>query len=87
MAAYIIRRLWQIIPTMAGVILLIFTLFNVVGGVLWVVGITAVGYFFGNIPWVKQNLQIIIWGLILVPGLIAVLGAWRGTRQKALQSP
>ena len=32
MAAYIIRRLWQIIPTMAGVILLIFTLFNVVGG-------------------------------------------------------
>ncbi len=32
MAAYIIRRLWQIIPTMAGVILLIFMLFNVVGG-------------------------------------------------------
>ncbi len=32
MLAYIIRRLWQIIPTMAGVILLIFFLFNVVGG-------------------------------------------------------
>ena len=30
--AYIVRRLWQILPTMAGVILLIFFLFNVVGG-------------------------------------------------------
>ena len=32
MLTYIIRRLWQILPTMAGVILLIFFLFNVVGG-------------------------------------------------------
>jgi peptide/nickel transport system permease protein len=32
MAAYIIRRLWQMIPTLAGVILLIFFLFNWVGG-------------------------------------------------------
>lgn len=32
MTAYIVRRLWQILPTMAGVILLIFFLFNVVGG-------------------------------------------------------
>jgi peptide/nickel transport system permease protein len=32
MTAYIVRRLWQIVPTMAGVILLIFFLFNVVGG-------------------------------------------------------
>ena len=32
MTGYIVRRLWQILPTMAGVILLIFFLFNVVGG-------------------------------------------------------
>ena len=32
MTAYVIRRLWQIIPTIAGVILLIFVLFNWVGG-------------------------------------------------------
>ena len=64
-----------------------FTMFNVVGALLWVLGICTAGYFFGNLPWVQQNLDKIIWGLILVPGLIAVLGAWRGTRQKALQSP
>ena len=32
MTAYIIRRLWQMIPTMLGVILLVFFLFNWVGG-------------------------------------------------------
>src|SRR6188472_3596531 len=32
MAAYIVRRLWQMIPTMLGVILLVFILFNWVGG-------------------------------------------------------
>jgi membrane-associated protein len=34
--------------------------------------------------WVKNNLEKIIWGLILVPGLIAVFGAWRaGKAEKA----
>ena len=32
MTAYVIRRLWQMIPTLAGVILLIFILFNWIGG-------------------------------------------------------
>jgi peptide/nickel transport system permease protein len=32
MAAYVVRRLWQMIPTLAGVMLLIFILFNWVGG-------------------------------------------------------
>ena len=32
MLAYIIRRIWQMIPTMLGVVLLIFFLFNWVGG-------------------------------------------------------
>src|SRR5262249_61133817 len=32
LAAYVIRRIWQMIPTLAGVILLIFILFNWVGG-------------------------------------------------------
>jgi peptide/nickel transport system permease protein len=32
MLAYVIRRLWQMLPTMAGVILLVFILFNWVGG-------------------------------------------------------
>jgi len=54
-----------------------FTLFNIVGALLWVLGLCTVGYFFGNLPLVKEHLEKIIWALILVPGLIAIYGAWR----------
>ena len=57
-----------------------FTAYNVVGALIWVVGLTAAGYWFGNLPWVQANLSKIIWGLILVPGLIAVYGAWKAGR-------
>lgn len=59
-----------------------FTFYNVVGAVLWVVGITVAGYLFGNLPIVQENLSKIIWGLILIPGLIAIFGAWK-TRRSA----
>ena len=37
-----------------------FTFYNVLGATIWVGGIVVAGYLFGNIPWVQQNLQIII---------------------------
>jgi membrane-associated protein len=58
-----------------------FTAYNVAGGLIWVVGLTTAGYWFGNLPWVQANLSKIIWALILVPGLLAIFGAWRARRQ------
>ena len=60
-----------------------FTAYNVGGGLLWVCGLTLAGYLFGNLPWVQTHLSKIIWALILVPGLIALFGAWRAGRQPA----
>ena len=60
-----------------------FTAYNIVGGVIWVVGICTAGYFLGSIPWVKVNLDKIIWGMILVPGLIVMFGAWKARRPTA----
>ncbi len=57
-----------------------FTAYNVIGALIWVVGLTTVGYFFGNIPFVQQNLSKIIWAMILIPGLIALFGAWKASR-------
>ena len=57
-----------------------FTLFNVVGGFIWVVGLTLAGYLFGNLPFVQTHLSKIIWALIIVPGLIAMFGAWKARR-------
>ncbi len=62
-----------------------FTLFNVVGALLWVIGIVAIGYFFGNIPLVKANMDKVIWAMIFVPGLFVLFGAWRAKRKASRQ--
>jgi len=59
-----------------------FVFFNVMGGALWVGGIITVGYFFGNLAFVKVHLDKIIWAMILIPGLIVVWGAWRARVKK-----
>jgi membrane-associated protein len=61
-----------------------FTMFDVIGGVLWVGGVTTAGYLFGEIPWVKANLDKIIWGAIFIPGLLVLAGAWRARRKQRL---
>lgn len=71
------------VPFVAGVAAMTrskFTSFNVVGGLIWVVSLTLAGYFFGNLPFVQTHLSKIIWALILVPGLITLVGAWRAQR-------
>jgi len=57
-----------------------FTFFDVSGGTLWVVSVVGAGTLFGNVPWVKQHLDKIIWAMILLPGLLAIFGAWRARR-------
>lgn len=59
-----------------------FTAYNVIGALIWVIGLVGAGYLFGNLPWVQANLSKIIWALIIVPGLIAVFGAWKARRQQ-----
>ena len=60
-----------------------FTLFDVSGGLLWVGGLCTLGYLFGNVAWVKQHLSQIIWALIIAPGVLVMLGAWRARRRAA----
>ena len=60
-----------------------FTFFNVVGALIWVVGLLTVGYLFGNLPVVQEHLSKIIWALIIVPGLVAVFGAWKARQSAA----
>lgn len=53
-----------------------FTLFNVTGAFLWVGGLIPLGYFFGAIPVVKQNFELVIFGIIgfsLLPVVITAL--------------
>jgi membrane-associated protein len=77
------------IPFIAGIAemtRLKFTAYNVIGGGIWVVGLVTAGFFLGSIPWVKENLDKIIWATILVPGLIVIGGAWQARRKAAAAS-
>jgi len=40
--------------------------FCIVGGIAWVMGLTLAGYYFGNLPFVKNNFELVIFGIILV---------------------
>ena len=54
----------------------IFLKYNVVGGIGWVLGLTLLGYFFGNLTIVQENFETVIFGIIglsLLPMFIAIL--------------
>jgi membrane-associated protein len=71
------------VPFVAGVAAMTpsrFVLFNVVGALIWICGLTGAGYLFGETDFVKAHLSQIIWAMIFVPGLIALWGAWRAQR-------
>jgi membrane-associated protein len=57
-----------------------FTFYDITGGALWVVSLITAGYFFGSVPWVKANLEKVIWAMILIPGVVVLFGAWRARR-------
>lgn len=46
-----------------------FAFYNVIGGILWVCGLTGLGFLVGNHPWVKANFSLVALALIVVPTL------------------
>jgi membrane-associated protein len=54
-----------------------FAMFNVLGAVLWVTSLAYAGFFFGNIPWVKRNLSLVIITIIILSILPAVFEVLR----------
>lgn len=49
-----------------------FAMFNVVGGMLWVCGLSGLGYLIGNNDWVKAHFSWVTLAMIIIPGLPAV---------------
>ena len=53
-----------------------FLSYNVVGGILWIFSLTLAGYFFGNIPVVRNNFSLVIMAIVVIsviPGFIEYL--------------
>lgn len=61
-----------------------FFMYNVSGGLLWVISLTAAGYLFGNLPFVRDHLTAVIIGIIivsLIPGFVAWMRARRAGKR------
>jgi membrane-associated protein len=57
-----------------------FLLFNVIGAILWVVSLTYAGYYFGNLPLVKDNLTLVIVCIIVLSSMPGIIEFWRAHR-------
>ena len=61
-----------------------FLRWNIIGGVTWVATFTLLGYFFGNIPFVQKNFELVIIAIIvisLIPAVVEGLKARKDLRQ------
>ena len=78
----IIRTFAPFLAGVAGMRYRKFIAFNVIGGVAWIASLVYAGYLFGNIPWVKHNLSLIVIGIVIVSLIPAVTTYVRERRRK-----
>jgi membrane-associated protein len=58
-----------------------FITWNLVGGVTWVATFTLLGYFFGNIPFVQANFELVIIAIVVISFIPAVLEALKARKE------
>jgi membrane-associated protein len=55
--------------------------YNVFGGIIWVALFTFAGYFFGNIPFIRDHFSLVIIAIILISLLPMLIEAWKNWRE------
>ncbi len=79
LARYIhfVRTFAQFVAGVGAMPHLKFQFWNALGGIVWVAGFVALGYFFGNIPIVQKNLALIMLAVVIISLVPVVIGALR----------
>lgn len=60
-----------------------YALYSAIGGALWATGVTVAGYFLGNIPFVKENIELILIGIVALSVLPVIWETVQHRRQAA----
>jgi membrane-associated protein len=58
-----------------------FITYNFIGGIVWVALFTLMGFFFGNIPFVQKNFELVIIAIIVISVIPAVVEAWKARQE------
>ena len=56
-----------------------FALYNIAGGVAWVLSMTLAGYWLGQIPWIQRNFELVVIGIVVIsvmPLAVSALRHW-----------
>ncbi|HTO16824.1 MAG TPA: DedA family protein [Edaphocola sp.] len=61
-----------------------FTFFNILGGSIWVIGITLLGYFLGEIEIIKNNFEKVVFGIIIISVLPIIIGFIKSKKKKPI---
>lgn len=80
----IVRTLTPVVAGFSGMSHRMFTLFSVLGSFAWAAGIIVLGYFLGNIPIIRDNIEIFIIASVLtvvVPTFLHLARRWHAARR------
>ena len=64
-----------------------FIIYNVVGGILWVAIFALLGYFFGNLPFVQQNFELVVVAIVLLSLVPMAWEFWQERRHSKRAEP
>jgi membrane-associated protein len=81
----IIRTFAPFLAGVAGMTYRRFLSFNVIGACAWILSLVYAGYLFGNIPWVKEHLTLIVIGIViasLIPAVTTYIKEHRDSKAK-----
>ncbi len=71
----IIRTVAPFVAGVGRMPIVTYTIYNVLGGVFWILSFLVLGYLFGNIPIIKQNFTLVVFGIIVLSLLPAIYAA------------
>ncbi|WP_127357204.1 DedA family protein [Actinacidiphila soli] len=82
----VVRTFTPILAGVSGMTYRAFTVFNVLGGVLWGAGVTVAGYFLGQIGFIRDHIDVVLVAIIVVSVLPAGIEALRARRRTPVRS-
>jgi membrane-associated protein len=83
----IVRTFAPFVAGVGGMSYRYFATYNIAGGATWVLTFTLLGYFFGNLEFVKKNFELVIIAIILISVVPMFYEWWRARREGKLAKP
>ena len=83
----IVRTFAPIVAGVSGMNYRTFVTFNIVGGIVWAVGVTLLGYFLGQVDFIEENLEVAILLVVAISFVPIVVEVWKARRDRGADDP